>query len=121
MANNEGRINGALEPVSYTHLDVYKRQPVSDVRGDFADFPNRQNRSALADLKTLRVFNLPARHDFFAIGLRLSRAFPRGLADEKLEPHSHFILRMRLLCVVQFCQFDYSDSTAARSMGRPAR
>ena len=30
-------------------------------RSDFADFPNRQNRSgsALAGLKTRRVFNLP--------------------------------------------------------------
>ncbi|HIS85531.1 MAG TPA: hypothetical protein IAB50_08105 [Candidatus Faecivicinus avistercoris] len=51
-----------------------KSAPVPDVRGDFADFPNRQNRSALADLKTLRVFNLPAGHDFDARGLRLSRA-----------------------------------------------
>ena len=50
----------------------------SVARGDFADFPNRQNRSALADLKTLWVFNLLAGDDFYARGLRPSRALPGG-------------------------------------------
>ena len=53
-----------------------KISTVPDARGDFADFPNRQNRSALADLKTLWVFNLPVGVDFYARGLRLSRALP---------------------------------------------
>ena len=42
-----------------------KSAPVPDARGDFADFPNRQNRSALADLKTLWVFNLLAGNDLW--------------------------------------------------------
>ena len=44
--------------------------------GDFADFSNRQNRSALADLKTLRVFNLSPGTIESAKGLRPSRALP---------------------------------------------
>ena len=50
----------------------------SVARGDFADFPNRQNRSALADLKTPWVFNLPIGVDFTARGLRPSRTLPGG-------------------------------------------
>ncbi len=52
------------------------QHPSPTRRGDFADFPNRQNRSALADLKTLWVFNLLAGDGFYARGLRPSRALP---------------------------------------------
>ena len=57
-----------------------KSAPVSDARGDFADFPNRQNRSALADLKTLWVFNLLAGDRFLcerAAALSRSPGFGR--------------------------------------------
>ena len=83
-----------------------KSAPVPDARGDFADFPNRQNRSALADLKTLWVFNLPVGVDFYARGLRLSRALPgvgltgcpaeillRGVVAFDTPPGSDFIAR----------------------------
>ena len=72
----------------------------------FCRFPNRQNRSALADLKTLWVFNLPVGVDFYARGLRLSRALPgagwarrpaeiflRGVVAFDTPPGSDFIAR----------------------------
>ena len=58
------------------NFPTQKSAPVSDARGDFADFLNRQNRSALTDLKTFWVFNLLAGDDFTARGLRPSRALP---------------------------------------------
>ena len=44
----------------------------------FCRFSNRQNRSALADLKTPWVFNLPVGVDFTARGLRPFRTLPGG-------------------------------------------
>ena len=61
----------------------------SDVRGDFAGFPNRQNRSALADLKTLWAFNLLAGVDFYARGLRPSRALPGDWGALRLPSRAH--------------------------------
>ena len=56
----------------------------SAARGDFDDLENRQNRSALTDLKTLWVFNLLAGVDFYARGLRPSRALPGALGRASL-------------------------------------
>ena len=58
-----------------------KSAPVSDARGDFAGFPNRQNRSALADLKTLWVFNPLAGDDFLCERAAALSRSPGGWVD----------------------------------------
>ena len=38
---SEPIIQPIIDPVSYTHLDVYKRQPLSFGMGDWLGFPQR--------------------------------------------------------------------------------